>query len=297
MQPAGGAPGADPPGTPSIGPQVSLSLDPPTREANVSDREFGVAAFNGTAEIDKLPGTRVVVTLSASTDTGWGCSCSPSIIAFSTNNVEVFTVTVTVPPGTLASLLGILTVNASATGTGFSTSSSANATVTVQPYYQLRLQCESPYLNISAGGNGKFRVKIENRGNANDSYDIVIGNAEELRRAGWAVSISRPSIPFVGPGASMHFYVVVESPRSLPTGSEPASIEVKVTSTGSKTPGPVQSSDIVLYAKVRGGIGDPLNQTMIIVVVIAVVVVAALAWRRRKKRSGHAVDVEEAPPT
>ena len=293
--PAGGEGALPPAEAPSIGPEVTLSLTPSTAEADVSFTKYGNVWFSGNAEVDRLPVDRCVVTLTSSVDTGWASTCSPSILAFSTNKVQSFQVTVSVPPGTLASLTGILTVTGEASGAGFSSTSTATANVTVAPYYLLRLQCESPHMNLSTGGKGSFKVELENRGNANDSFDIVIGNAEELRNAGWAVRIVRPSIPFVGPGSSMPFYVEVEAPRSLSNGGEPASIAVMATSTGSKTPGPHQSSDIHLYVKLRGGIDDPLNRTMILVVVIAMAVAAALAWRWRRKRKGRIAEavVEE----
>jgi len=286
-----------PPQPPALGPQVTLSLSPPTGEANVSHTEYGIVDFDGTVRLDRPPVSRVVVTLNASMITGWGCSCAPALLAFSSNAPQNFVVTVFVPPGTLASIVGDLWVFADATGTGFSSSNSANATVTVQPYYQLTVRCESPTLNITAGGKDRFKVDIQNQGNDNDSFDIKIDNEKELRAAGWSFGLILPTIPFVPPGASMPVYVEVEAPQGLSNGNNPVAIDLSVTSRRSLSRGPIQTSDIVLHANLKGGLDDPFSQMIIIAVVAVAAVAAAIAWRWRKKRGSRAQDVEEAPPT
>jgi len=297
MLPASGAGAGAPPQPPALGPQVTLSLSPSTGEANVSYSKPGTVDFDGTAQLDRPPVSRVVVTLNASIDTGWGSGCSPSLLAFSSNEPQHFTVTVSVPPGTLASLAGNLRVVADASGGGFSSSSSANATVTVQPYYQLAVRCESPTVNITAGGKARFKIDIQNQGNDNDSFNIDIGNEKELRASGWSFGLILPTIPFVPPGASMPVYVEVEAPRGLSNGNDPVTIDLSVTSRKSLSRGPVQSSNILLQASVKGGLDDPFNQMSIIAVVAVAAAAAVLGWRWRRKRKGRATDVGEAPPT
>jgi hypothetical protein len=282
---------------PYIGPQVSVSLSPETQAVQASYTEFGVASFAGIAELDNVPVGRFTVALTASIDTGWGCACAPSVLLLTSSITTAgFTVTVSLPPGTLASLVGALTVTAEATGAGYSSTSSANATVTVLPYYMLRVRCEAPAVNVSAGSEARFKVDILNMGNDNDSFDIRIENEGVVRAAGWSASLIVPAIPAVPPGGVMPVYVVVKSPPGLSAGKDDQTFELNVTSVGSRGHGPVQSAVLVLNASPKGGLGDSFNLTAIIVIIIVAAVAAALVWRRRRKRKTRAIDVEEVAP-
>jgi hypothetical protein len=282
---------------PYIGPQVSVSLSPETQAVQASYTEFGVASFAGIAELDNVPVGRFTVALTASIDTGWGCACAPSVLLLTSSITTAgFTVTVSLPPGTLASLVGALTVTAEATGAGYSSTSSANATVTVLPYYLLRVQCEAPAVNVSAGSEARFRVDILNMGNDNDSFDLRIDNEREVRAAGWSASLVIPAIPAVPPGGSLPVYVVVKSPPGRAAGKGAQTIELNITSVGSRARGPVQSAVLVLTASPKDRLDDPFNLTAVIVIIVAAAVAAALVWRRRKRRRIRAIDVEEVPP-
>jgi hypothetical protein len=286
MLPADGAPAAAPPGAPAVGPQVSVSLSPPTKAAQPTYSEFGTVSFDGNVELDSMPGERATVALTSATDTGWGCACAPSVLLLTAGTARAgFTVTVSVPPGTLASIVGVLTVTAEATGTVFSSTSSAHATITVLPYYMLRVQCNAPIINMSAGSEARFNVDILNLGNDNDSYDFRIDNERELRAAGWSVDLMIPTIPAVPPGGRMPVHVVIKSPPGLSAGKGAQAIELNVSSAGSRARGEVQSAVVVLQASLKGGLDGPFNLTMILVVVIAAAVAAALAWRWRRRRA------------
>jgi hypothetical protein len=192
--------------------------------------------------------------------------------------------------------VGALTVTAEATGAGYSSTSSANATVTVLPYYLLRVQCEAPAVNVSAGSEARFKVDILNMGNDNDSFDLRIDNEREVRAAGWSASLVIPAIPAVPPGGSLPVYVVVKSPPGLAAGKGAQTIELNITSVGSRARGPVQSAVLVLTASPKDRLDDPFNLTAVIVIIVAAAVAAALVWRRRKRRRIRAIDVEEVPP-
>jgi hypothetical protein len=119
-------------------------------------------------------------------------------MAFNNNKIYQFTVTVVVPVGTPANQVGLLNIEAEARGQTFTLYTSSQALVTVAPYYVFYINSPMPYKEITPAKPVVFEIEIDNRGNSEDSYDMVIENQDELAQNGWTVSLSTSTAMRVG---------------------------------------------------------------------------------------------------
>ena len=192
-----GAPSPSPNPIPAMG----LTLDPPGVVASPTNVVVGVATVYGSLAMDKVPGERLIANLKATTDRGWPVQCSPPSLVFTTSKAQNFMATVAVPVGTPADQVGLLTIEAVARGVTFTLHAAAQALVTVAPYYVFFINSPMPYMEITPAKPVVFDIEIDNWGNSEDSYDLVIQNQEELAQKGWTVTLSTSTAMRV---ASMH---------------------------------------------------------------------------------------------
>jgi hypothetical protein len=297
--PLSGPAGAElPPDEPAVSPDVTLQLFPTTGVAGVSYSEYATVLFRGEMLMNRRPVETVVVTLTASVDTGWSAACSPTTLIFTSNTYTEFQVTVAVPPRTLASALGILSVDAQMTGGALTTTTSTTANVTVYPYHMLRLKYSATSKDIKPDGKANFRVEVQNLGNEDDSYILSLGDQDKLQQGGWKLELVQPAMDTVPPNASMEFQVYIIAPRNPPMDGAGCNIDITVTSRKSVARPPVQSDTVIFRANLSYNPLDyPVFQVVIIAAVLVTAAVSLFYWRRRRKRISQPVDVEEAPPT
>jgi len=113
-----------------IVPVVTIAMSPSSVEVTSPPNQTVMAFFNGTVTVDKLPGVRIVVTLSSSVDVGWACALNPSTLVFTNENPQSFICNVTVPGGT-QSLSAKLTVECRGVGGGLQSQPAAATSIII----------------------------------------------------------------------------------------------------------------------------------------------------------------------
>lgn len=205
--PAGAAPG--------VVPVFALRMDQAAQPARVTEGSSGTVQFTGQMTIDKLPVERCVVTLTSSTDTGWSSQVAPTTAVFTGTAPQRFSCTVIVPQGTPAGLTGNLTVRGRAVESGHQMHAEARAVVAVAPFFRLELSTGTPVREVRPGEPAYFTVRVANTGNSVDTFELDIGNREELAAGKWTVVFGCATIPGISTGESRPVRICARSPGNL----------------------------------------------------------------------------------
>jgi hypothetical protein len=276
--------------------------EPTTQQAIVTESDKGAVDFTGAVRVDKLPVAKVTVDLLATVDSGWVCNIAPSTMVITDTADHPFSINVTVPEAAPAADEGHLKVTASASGTGFSVSDEVVANVTVAPYFRVMLESDKPYQEIAPREGTSFKFKVQNPGNAFDSYELEIVNARALKDAGWSVELGTTSVTGVPMYGEKEVLVNVRSPQDWSWDieiSRPTAINLKVTSLGARLGDQIVTQTFLVYAYVRGYNIPLLEMISGLIVVAAVsVTISVIILRRRKKRMralAKEVPVKEGP--
>ncbi|MGQ9582657.1 MAG: choice-of-anchor T family protein [Thermoplasmatota archaeon] len=269
-------------------PVMSLALSPSGVTTSPDPVSPGFAQVTGTISIDKLPGERLSVSVTGTVDTGWQVQCSPSILLFTTNKITDFTATVVVPPGTPASMVGVLRVEAQAQGVGFFLRAVGQALVGVNPYFRVFLDSPMPFKEITPGARTSFILDVQNWGNSIDTFDIYVTNAGELADRGWLISFSTSSASRIGPMGSKQIRMVVQSPMvSTFWKAEATLIMVQATSQNALDAGTPAEQVFMFVVYERGFYFNELGYSLLalLVVTVALLTYGAVRWRRRRRRA------------
>lgn len=133
------------------------------------------------------------------------------------------TVSVTTSPETLAGVYNV-TVKAHS----LSVSDSITLSVYVQnPLTDIRFDASPPYVDVYAGSNARFKLKVANFGSSNELLNLSIeGLTQNLR--GWFEDSSKQEITkvYVGAGEAKEFYAVVSVPKGTKLGSQTFSVRI-----------------------------------------------------------------------
>lgn len=255
-------------------PALTVSLEPSSQTAVVSESAQGSVQFTGTIRIDKLPVERIVVTLTASVDTGWAAQCTPSSMVFTSTQPQSFSATVVVPPACDSTIIGTLKVDAIATGGGFRVPATAQAIVTVKPYFRLMLESDNPYREIWPGSQTMFTFKLWNMGNAIDSYDIEITNLKDLADRGWTVTLSSTSVSKIPQNQYKNVKISAQSPRFWTLyKSEPTVIMIKAKSQNAEAENLVVQQSFALYVYEKGWYIPGFDPMLLIIGLVVAIVI------------------------
>jgi hypothetical protein len=262
-------------------PVLAIRLDSANQNARVTESAPGIVTFTGQVSIDKLPVDRCIVTLHSSTDLGWVSQVSPTTTVFTNTTPQAFSCTVIVPQGTANSQYGNLVVSGLAVAGGLQSVANSTGIIAVDPFFRCNLSSDSPYCEISPGDQAFFTLRLNNTGNAVDSFELEIVNLRDLCQKRWTVVFSAGTLPKVEPAEYKPFRVTAQSPReeTLWT-SEPTVIVVKTTSQNAKDFQQVVSTTFQLTVYVRGTYLPYLDAS----VLILVLAVGAVYWTVRLAR-------------
>jgi hypothetical protein len=273
--------------TPSLG--LDVHFDEPTiRQSTVTDKQNGSVNFTGVVRVDWFC-CRVFVNLAATVDIGWECVITPNLMVLPDTIDHPFSVTVTVPEATRADTVGNVKVMATADDDGLSATDEANATVTVAPYYLLTIVSDDPYREILPQESTSFTMKIQNHGNAIDSYELRIANARELEDAGWSVKLSNSTINGVPPEGEMKVSVTVRSLQGLNWIiwiSRTTPIILRADSLGATNNNMTLTQTLPVHVHVEG-YNNPLLElltTISVLTAVGVTIIAIARWRQKKGR-------------
>jgi len=283
---AGALPG---PGvSPNPLPAMAVALSPTGVMAYPTESVIGVARISGTVMMDKVPGERIVVTVSGVVDIGWAVTVSPSQLVFYNNKIDTFEVTVVCWQGTPARSAGVLTIEAMGSGLGFAIQAMSQAMVIIAPYYRLFLDSPMGFKEITPARSLTFELEVLNWGNAEDSFDIWVGNMEELANKGWTVSFSTTTAARVGPGQSKYIKMFVQPAfSSTPYKAEGTSILVNGISQNGREAGNTEQKMYQFVVYERGTYIDVqvyFGLSLLIVILVPVAFVARYFILRRRAR-------------
>lgn len=214
--------------------QVSASFNDASKDADVAPGKSGTVTFQGMIDVLN-PTTGDQTTVSLRVNSRWPAVISPSAFVVQQSSQIPFSVTVIVPPRTLRSD----TANIEVGGTWQTLSSQtgnvnpAGAVVNILQYFQLSMECNRPYQEVSPGDEMTFVVWIHNEGNEADDFDLDIGNLKRLNDGGWTIQISKTSMTIYAREKDK-FTLSVNTPKDWTIWkTELSQIELLVTSKGS----------------------------------------------------------------
>jgi hypothetical protein len=151
---------------PAIGPSITITLEPPQLEAQLTDEQLGAVTFGGTVTVELPPIIKGTVTMQAVVNTGWPVVLSPQTVLFSGPGEEDFQVTVIVPPATSAQAEGVVTVTGSLKLPGLGpVVTSATAMVTIAQYYLTEIDSTEQKVRVHRGDEITLEGTINNGGN------------------------------------------------------------------------------------------------------------------------------------
>jgi hypothetical protein len=241
-------------------PEMTITLDPLSQEAVVSEGASGTVQFTGSLRIDKLVVERGVTSLTCSVDTGWVARCSPSAMVITDTVAHSFSVSVIVPQATPSNVIGTLRVEGCLNGGGFVCIGSAQAIITVKPYYRVRLETAVPFQDIPPGFGAFFSFKVYNEGNAIDSFEIGFVNMRELVDKHWTIGMGGMQVAKINPGEYKTCRFTAQSPRNWTIFTrETVMIDVKASSLNAKEEQNVVSDCCTFIVHMEGGYSGPID--------------------------------------
>lgn len=265
-------------------PVFNLSLSPGTLWANVTPSLPATVEFSGEVRTEIIDGYVPKVTLEARADTGWATRMEHGPGFNGSGTVKTFKIRVTVPAKTRSDYGGGVLVTGRMTIGGLVYVEECRAQLNVSAYFCASVECERPHQTIGPGDHETFEYWIYNRGNAFDTYSVIIANREALERKGWTFNLSL-WIGKVHPGSFGRFNVRATPPTDWSVyKDETTTIEVKVTSGANASNPVVYSEKLPATVRVRG-YNTPgvyfLSTALILLVAFSL---AALYIKRRRRR-------------
>jgi len=190
-------------------------------------------------------------------------------------------------------------VRASTSGTGYNEEASARSVVTVGQYFLVSLTSENSFFETDKPNVGTtFALRVWNKGNGPDSFELEVSNLRELVGRRWSVRLDKAETPVIQPGLYADVAVTVTPPGDQSAfDSTMIAVIMKATSVQGRDQNIVISMSFPFYLQIKAVdiVFDVTVPIIVLAVVAASVAVVALRWRKRRK--GRALDVEEAPPT
>ena len=171
-------------------PVFNLSLSPGTLWANVTSSQPATAEFSGEVQTEIIDGHEPKVTLEAATDTRWVTRVEYGPGFNGSGTAKTFKIRVTVPEKTSSDIGTSVTVTGRMTIGGLLYVEECHAQLNVSAYFCASVECERPHQTIGPGDHETFEYWINNRGNALDTYSVIIANREALERKGWTFNLS-----------------------------------------------------------------------------------------------------------
>jgi uncharacterized membrane protein len=156
-------------------PTMSISLDPPQAEAEVTQSQGDTVEFKGTVEINQPVWMTSELILKGVVGTGWPVEVDPNGTEVTGPMTIHFTTTVEIPAATSSYLTGNVIISGSLKAPALSAVvTTGSAIVTIKQYYKLRIEASDPLIELERGQSGKIEVNIYNDGNGQDTFDLSL---------------------------------------------------------------------------------------------------------------------------
>ena len=181
---------------------ATIEFEESEQKANVGLGETGIVKFTGKATAGLIgPGENVqMIQLDLTVVCAWSYSITPSTLFFEpgVNEEKFFEVVVKVPnfwPFTQPGRVEVSGQTRTIPGAPVVRPiSGINGIISIEPFYQLTVSCESPYIEISPGDPLVFSLKVKNDGNSLDEIKIDVDNMGDMAKEGWVVTLGQTSL-------------------------------------------------------------------------------------------------------
>lgn len=271
-------------------PAAVLSVSPTHVEAVVTPSNNAVVRFTGWAEVDLGEWDEATLSLTASVDQGWAASLAPNAMVFTSGDRQDFNVTIVVPAASSAAIPGSLRVDGRLRAGSMLSSSTAQTIVTVRPYYNLSVESDNPEKELGIDGVGVLKVKVWNRGNGVDSYNVKVENLDQLKEAGWDVIVEADTILRVTSDDLRILKITVRAPNDWSVyENNLATIKLKISSVNAADREENVSARYTMVVRERGFNMPCLISAIAVSAVIIVAAVAAVMYRKGGKNKEKSV--------
>ena len=263
------------------GPMTEVTMDPAyqEKEVDVAPGSTGVVTADINVTCQSIDPTPLMVSLAANFP-GGAVSLSPAGLIFEGSGTETkeVDISMTVPLLTPASEMPCI-ISGTWNQGGFSGSvEPVTVMVYVLPFHRPKIFCEAPKKEVNKGESVTFELRINNDGNADDTFHIEIANLEDLKSKGITVDdISDISIIYQDHGS-----VQVKIRVSSDTEVKGANIDIVVTSTLDEEP---EEFYYQLNIKIKEGpfsLGFFTSPLIIVIIAIVTLLVIIVYLNKRK---------------
>lgn len=175
--------------------------------------EYAEVTFNGLANVTIVPGTRVIVSFSAS-DTWNSVIVSPNTLLFAENGEQTFSVNVKVPPNKEYQSEGRVTVDGfwqMYPGTFSGYANQVTGRIIVGQYYNFTLSSENQKIEVPEESETELELTITNGGNNIDTFSINVKNQQVLSGQGFRIELGQTNIE-ISAGLSDTVTITVKTP-------------------------------------------------------------------------------------
>lgn len=265
-----------PSSTPSIGPELTVSLTPDALTAHVTNSENGPVTFNGSVRMNHLvPGLRYTISLSASCD--WPTIASPSTGVVNDDTAMEFSVTVVVPPMTPRDATSTLIVSASAKAPGIPAYTAQDqATVTVGPYYNVHLAVPVNTVEMRRGSTTHVLCNLSNECNGPMGFQFQLLDPPD------GITLGPVRIVTLAQGDIIDVDLAYEVTGNAPTGKHELVIQIQFSGDAPGALPETQSMTVDVVPAVGGSVTSLVVVVTVAVVIAVVVIYMRMSSRRRK---------------
>ena len=265
-------------------PVIALSLTPGERTAEITASSPKAVQFSGNATIDKLSFERGQVSILATMSTGWVTTVSPASITVTNQKSILYTVTVVVPAGALATDIGQLLVTGRISAGGLQSQAQAQAIVSPDAYFRTIASSTTPFMESGYSTQVVAVFKIYNEGNVRDQVKVSIKNLEDLSAAQWVVQMSRTSFT-IEPTLFQDIQVTIALPKvwQFTSDNKVTVIDFQVSSGGAVEAGTSFTDSLPIFIRTVGFSVPGFDATFAVLGVCAAALGAMMASGQRRR--------------
>jgi hypothetical protein len=257
----------------------TMSVNPASQFVDVSPGSTGTALFSGEVTFAPHP-TTITGTLNVSTTLG-DVTVSPKNFQLSAgDNTQPFSLIARVPPLTTANTIVIVNISCEyQQGLSSGTLGLVGVQVITLPYQRVAVYSTSPRMNTTRGGTANFDLVVENLGNCEAEYSIILANKDRLDEKGISME---PNVKKVLLEEKMNGDAIIKIKTSDDTPIGNHMVKLNVTWQGE------DYFEYTLYVNVQSKgsqVFEAVTNPIIIGPAIVIMLVAVLLLMKRRKNS------------